>query len=144
MQIYIAGIMQGSREDDLVNTQDYRSVIAEALEKKYTNVSVIDPFALYPESINYDIEQARKTFEDEVALAVEADMLIAYLPEASMGTAIEIWEAYRAERIVFTISPLAENWVIKLLGTRNFVTLEEFETFVESGELRKFLENYER
>ena len=60
MQVYIAGIMQGSREDDLVNTQDYRSAIAAALEKKFTNVSVIDPFAMYPESINYDMDKARR------------------------------------------------------------------------------------
>ncbi len=135
MQIYIAGIMQGSREDDLVNTQDYRSVIAEALEKKYANVSVIDPFALYPESINYDIKQARKTFEDEVMLAAEADMLIAYLPEASMGTAIEMWVAHKAGKRIIAVTPLAHNWVVRLTADEVLPDLESLLAAIEDGRL---------
>jgi len=69
-------------------------------------------------------------------------VLIAYLPEASMGTALEIWEASRAGRIILTISPLAENWVIKALATRNFVTLEEFADFVLQGKFESLLRVY--
>ena len=35
--------------------------------------------------------------------AARADVLIAYVPEASMGTAVEIWEAYRAGKPILTI-----------------------------------------
>jgi hypothetical protein len=34
-----------------------------------------------------------------------------------------------------TISPLTENWVIKLLSHRVFATLDEFTQFVARGEL---------
>ena len=139
MQIYIAGIMQGSREDDLVNTQDYRSLIGEALEKKYANVSAIDPFALFPESINYDINQARQTFEAEVALAAEADMLIAYVPEASMGTAIEMWVAHKAGKPIIAVTPLAHNWVVRLTADEVFPDLESLLAAIEDGRLARLL-----
>ena len=135
MQVYIAGIMQGSREDDLVNTQDYRSAIAAALEKKFTNVSVIDPFAMYPESINYDMDKARRTFEDEITLAAEADVLIAYLPEASMGTAIEMWVAHKAGKRIFAVTPLMHNWVIRLTADEVFPDLESLLEAIEDGRL---------
>ena len=59
-------------------------------------------------------------------MAATADVLVAYVPEASMGTAIEMWQAFKAGAHVFTISPLAENWVVKFLSQRVFATLDEF------------------
>ncbi len=135
MQIYIAGVMQGSREDHLVNTQDYRPMIADALEKKYTNITVIDPFALYPESFSYDINQARQTFEDEMVLAAEADMLIAYLPEASMGTAIEMWVAHKAGKRIVAVTPLAHNWVVRLTADEVFPDLQSLLAAIDNGRL---------
>ena len=35
----------------------------------------------------------------------EIDVLLAFVPEASMGTAIEMWEAYQHGAAVITISP---------------------------------------
>ncbi len=142
--VFLAGIIQGSREGEGIHDQDYRARLKSVLEAALDGAQVYCPFENHPQSVGYDDDRARSVFVGHVEQARDTDIIVAYLPEASMGTAIEIWEAYRAERIVFTISPLAENWVIKLLGTRNFLTLEEFEEFVESGELRKFLENYER
>lgn len=139
MQIYIAGIMQGSREDLLVNTQDYRSLIAEALEKKYDHVSVIDPYALFPESVGYDLEQARKTFEDEVLLAADADMMIAYLPEASMGTAIEMWVAHKAGKPIIAVTPLTHNWVVRLTSDEILPDLESLLQAIEEGRLEELL-----
>ena len=74
------------------------------------------------------------------AEAARADVLIAYLPEASMGTAVEMWEAHRAGKPVLTISPLAENWVVRFLSTRVFPSLVAFESFVAEGELEKLFE----
>ena len=139
MQIYIAGVMQGSREDHLVNIQDYRPMIADALEKKYANVTVIDPFALYPESFNYDINQARKTFEDEMVLAAEADMLIAYLPEASMGTAIEMWVAHKAGKRIVAVTPLAHNWVVRLTADEVFPDLQSLLSAIDDGRLVRLM-----
>jgi hypothetical protein len=54
---------------------------------------------------------------------------------ASMGTAIEMWEAYRSGVRVFSISHMVANWVVKLLSSRVFPTLEAFEDFVVNGGL---------
>jgi hypothetical protein len=72
---------------------------------------------------------------DTTALAGQVDVLVAYVPEASMGTAIEMWEAHHAGVQVLTISPMAENWVVKLLSSRVFPTLEAFGAFVADGGL---------
>ena len=73
--------------------------------------------------------------------AGRADALVAFVPEASMGTAIEIWEAYRHQRPIFIISPLRENWVIRFLSTRVFETHEEFIGFVASGEFQRAIQS---
>jgi hypothetical protein len=57
------------------------------------------------------------------------------VPEASMGTAIEMWQAYGAGIPVVSISPMFDNWVIKFLSARAFATLEEFAEFIASGGL---------
>ena len=79
-----------------------------------------------------------------LSLAAEAgqsDALIAYLPEASMGTAIEIWQAYVNRRVIFTISPLSRNWVVRFLSNRVFADLEQFAQFVASGEFKRAVES---
>lgn len=87
-------------------------------------------------------EKAKQAFEHLVNEAASADAIIAYLPTASNGTAIEIWEASRRGKPVFTISPMTENWVIKFYSTRVFSTMEEFATFVRSGELMAFMKKH--
>ena len=135
MRVFIAGVMQGSRTDERVTDQSYRGVITRILQENLETVEVVDPWALHPESKEYDAERAMETFESMNALAAQIDVLVAYLPEASMGTAIEMWEAYRAGAHLFTISHMSHNWVVKLLSSRVFTTLEEFEAFVQDGGL---------
>jgi nucleoside 2-deoxyribosyltransferase len=83
--------------------------------------------------VDYDTDQARETFVEMVRLACTADVVVAYVPQASMGTAVEIWEAYVRGVPVYAISPLAENWVIKLSSKRVFPALAEFEAFLAQG-----------
>ncbi len=135
MRVFIAGVMQGSRSDDKVNSQQYREVIAQILEEGMEGIEIIDPWALYPNSKIGDDEQARLAFLHTSMLATEMDMLVAYLPEASMGTAVELWEAYRAGVLIYSISPMVENWVIRLFSSRVFPTLEAFKAFVTNGGL---------
>lgn len=135
MRVFIAGVMQGSRTDDRVVDQSYRKAITCLLQENLTEVDVIDPWALYPDSEGYDLDQAHETFMRMNALAGQVDVLVAYVPEASMGTAIEIWEAYRGGAKVFCISPMAENWVVKLLSCQVFPTVDAFEAFVTNGGL---------
>jgi len=65
-----------------------------------------------------------------------ADIVVAYLSQASMGTAIEMWRAYEKGVPVLTISALAENWVVNFLSTRVFPTMDEFAVFIEQGGLK--------
>ena len=62
-------------------------------------------------------------------------MVIAYLPEASMGTAIEMWEAYQHGVAVVTISPMKHNWAVKFLSHALYADLEEFQAALRSGQL---------
>ncbi len=135
MRVFIAGIMQGSRTDDRVTDQSYRQFITRVLRENLNPLQIIDPWALHPDSEAYDRERAYATFMQMNAEAGKADVLVAYLPQASMGTAIEMWEAHRAGARVYAISPMTENWVVKLLSTQVFPSLEAFEAFVVAGGL---------
>ena len=74
-------------------------------------------------------ERIRYIFETNVKRAVESDIIIAYIPSASMGTAVEIHEASKAGKIVYTISPLSSNWVIRLYSTEVFSSINDFQQF---------------
>jgi hypothetical protein len=140
MRIFIAGIMQGSREGQGICEQDYRQAITEAILARHPAVEIVDPFVLHPGSVDYDPDDGRRTLLDMAALAAEADLLIAYAPEASMGTAIEIWQAYQAGVPVLTISPMAENWVVKFLSARVFPTMADFIACIAEGGLDEFMD----
>jgi hypothetical protein len=135
VRLFLAGIMQGSRTDLGIHSQDYREMIRCEILSRYPEAEVFCPFELHPNSVDYDEALGRQTLLDEAAQAAAADALIAYVPEASMGTAIEMWQAYHAGKPVWTISPLAANWVIRFLSTRVFPDLEAFLRFVRSGGL---------
>ncbi len=135
MRVFIAGIMQGSRPDRGIDVQDYRSEIAQILQSHVPKIEVVDPIALHPDSVSYGPEQAKQTLLELATLAGQVDMLVAYVPSASMGTAIEMWHAYQGNARVYTISPLANNWVVQSLSDRIFPDMVTFATFVANGGL---------
>jgi hypothetical protein len=139
MRIFIAGIMQGSRRDKGMEDQNYRQRIASAIRARVPDADILDPWELFPDSPTYNSDQARQVFMSLNDAAATANVLIAYVPEASMGTAIEMWQAFRVGARVLTISPLTENWVVKLLSHRLFATLDEFEQFVARGEFETMI-----
>ena len=139
--VFIAGVMQGSRRDDGIDDQDYRLRIAAALQNHLPHVHVTDPWTLHPDSVNYDTEQARACFVENVALAGAADVLIAYLPHASMGTAIELWTAHHNGTYVIAVTPLVHNWVVRLTADEILSNLESLLRYVEDGRLRQLLES---
>ena len=114
MHVFLAGVMQGSRRDHLIDDQDYRSQITNALKSHIPEVMITDPFARNPDSVDYSLDRARTTFLTNTAKAAEADVLIAYLPTASMGTAIEMWTAYQEGAYIIAVTPLRHNWVVKV------------------------------
>jgi nucleoside 2-deoxyribosyltransferase len=134
MRVFLAGIMQGSNADDGVHAQDYRAVLASVLRAHVPGVEVFDPWAVYPDSPGYPDDQVRAVLAANIREAAASDLVIAYLPQASMGTALEMWEAWRAGVPVIAITPLAANWVVRTCAARRYETLEHFVAAVEAGD----------
>jgi len=144
MEVFIAGIIQGSLNGKAIHDQDYRGRIKRLLQQALPDADVFCPFETHPQSVHYPPNKARKVFLELMERAGDADVLVAFVPQASMGTAIELWQAYRNDRIVLTISPLTENWAVRFLSTRVFESLEQFESWVSQGELAKLLQQRNR
>ncbi len=140
MQFFVAGIIQGSIEELEIHSQDYRVRIREMLKKHFPEAEVFCPVEHHPNSLYYAFEEGQRTFFDLMARAAEADVLVAFLPEASMGTAIEMWEAFQRGRVVLVVSPLKGNWVVKFLADAVLNSLEDLEIFITSGQLKALSE----
>jgi molybdopterin converting factor small subunit len=138
-RVFIGGIMQGSRRENTIDTQDYRQIIGQCLYRHLSEVEVIDPFELHPNSTAYSTDEARHTLIELAHTAGQADAAVVFVPEASMGTALEMWEAYRGGKPVYAISPLIYNWVVRCLATRVFIDIEEFCAFVAGGDFERSL-----
>ncbi len=139
-RVFIGGIMQGSNRAMAICDQGYRKRIAEVVCGHHPQVEVIDPFQIYPDSMTFDRERAVQTFLSLLDVAAQADLLIAYLPDASLGTAMEIWRAYQAGRPVIAISPMTQNWALWATTRHIFPDLETFERFVADGGLCPYLQ----
>jgi len=140
MRIFIAGIMQGSHAEAVLHDQDYRRHVKELLAAHFPEAEVYDPLADHANSINYDNMTGRDVFFRHNEMCREVDVLLAFAPEASMGTAIEMWEAYRHGAAVITISPLRHNWAVKFLSHVLYADVEEFEAALKSGRLARRIE----
>ena len=134
--IFIAGIIQGSKKGKVLHNQDYRKDLKRILNKYFPEARIIDPVAVHPESVYYTYETGKKVFHNSIRQALSSDLVIAYLPEASMGTAIEMWECHRKNVPVWTISPLRENWVVKFLSEKVFSSLKELESYLKKCRAR--------
>jgi hypothetical protein len=138
--IFIAGIIQGSCLGKDICQQEYRSELTTLLRDNFPDWNVFCPVENYPNSVNFPDEKASDAFFDLMGKAGKADVVIAYLPQASLGTAIELWQAHQAKKTIFTISPMSENWVIKFLPNKNFESLETFKAFVQNGDFKNIIE----
>lgn len=144
MRFFLSGVIQGSIVGLAISSQSYRDELKALLRESFPHPEhvLLCPIELYPDALNFSPEEGKEAFERLVEEAAGADAVIAYLPTASNGTAIEIWEAAKRGTPVFTISPMTENWVIKFYSTRVFPTMDDFAAFVRSGELMAFMKNH--
>ena len=140
MQIFIAGVMQGSRLDRYIDDQDYRSTIAQVVLDYHPEFEVVDPNELHPNGVDYDDELAKATLLEMAGLAGQADLVVAHAPQASMGTAIEMWQAFRAGIPVVTISPMTANWVVRHISDVVLHDLAAFRSWVADGGLAPLLD----
>lgn len=139
MQLFISGIMQGSIHEMSVHDQNYREQIATIVRRRYPDVEIVDPVQLHPNSVTYAREEAVVTFLDALERAAAADLLVAYLPEASLGTALEVWRAHEAGKPVVAISPMVNNWMLWATATHIIADLDQFSAFVAEGRLDPYL-----
>jgi len=138
MKIFLAGIMQGSVRDDTIHPQDWRGPIREIILRRIPDAEVYCHYSEHPNSLTYSGGKIREPFDDGVRRCAGSDLVIAYLPSASMGTAIEMYEAYQNGAVVLTVTPMAANWVVRLYSHAVFATLEELDVFLADGRLEAF------
>jgi len=142
MKIFIAGIMQGSEIGAKLHCQNYRDVLKEELKDAFPGSDVYDPFEKNKDSIDYPNDLGKRVFLGHNRMCgTEIDLLVAFAPQASMGTAIEMWEAWQNGAVVATISPMSENWVVKFLSDLVYPDLDAFLSALRSGKLSDFVKN---
>ncbi len=139
MKIFLAGIIQGSKIEEAIHEQDWREPIRVSLEEHLPEAQIYCHYTAHPNSLTYTGEKIRATFEDGVTRARNADILVAYLPSASMGTAIEMYEAWQAGALVLTVTPMAANWVIRLYSHKIFRDIDGFVEYLRSGQIQQRL-----
>ena len=137
MKIFLAGIMQGSHREPVLHEQDYRSRISRLLTAHLPGAVVYDPLADHGNSIEYDDDKGREVFFRHNRMCREVDAVVAFVPQASMGTAIEMWEAHRHGRAVIAISPLEHNWSVRFCSHQVYPDLESFESALTSGDVHR-------
>jgi len=137
MRFFLAGIMQGSHAAARCHGQEYRASITRLIESHFPGADVYDPHAEHSGSLDYSHETGRDVFFRHNRLCREIDVLVAFVPEASMGTAIEMWEAHQHGAAVVTISPLRHNWAVKFLSHALYADLPAFEAALQSGDVAR-------
>lgn len=133
-RIFVAGVMQGSHQAAVLHGQEYRQELVQLLERHFPTAEVYDPLADHRQSLGYDETRGREVFFAHNAMCAEADLLVAYLPTASMGTAIEMWEAFRHGALVVSISAMEHNWAVKFLSHLRYPDIEGFAVALAQGE----------
>jgi len=133
VRIFLAGIMQGSHRDPLLHDQSYRTHLRDLLAQHLPTAEVYDPLADHANSLEYDDRQGRQVFFHHVDMCRHSDVVLAFLPAASMGTAIEMWAAHQSGRVVISVTPLEHNWVVRFLSDHVYHSLEAFERELIDG-----------
>jgi len=141
LSFFIAGIIQGSKKGRSIYDQSYRDSIRDILTSVFgaDNIDVFCPFENHQQSVEYDDEKAKEVFFHHIDKLKSCHALIVYLPEASLGTGIEMWEAFHSGRIVITISPMHTNWVVRLFSDAVCADIDAFRELAASGSLQKIL-----
>ena len=137
MEVFLAGIMQGSMVELAIHPQDWREPIRQLLGRYLRDANVYCHYSQHPNSVSYELPRVRATMADGIERAGRCDLLVAWLPSASMGTAIETYEAWRSGAIILTVTPLATNWVLRSYSDRLFADLAELEAFLAQGGLEE-------
>jgi hypothetical protein len=71
--------------------------------------------------------------------AGQADLLIAYLPVPSMGTAMEMWEAFQANTYIIAVTPLIHHWAVRFTADEIMPDLDSLLADIENGRIPQLL-----
>lgn len=144
MNFYLAGVMRGSEEGSLFKPQGYRNRLVKLIEEYFPGSEIYDPLGQcdVQDSNNATFEDGRKVYFEEVAEAAKSDVLIAFLPEASMGTAIEMWQAYMDGVYIISITRMRENWTVRYLSNVIFANLTGFEFALQKGLIKPSIDQF--
>ncbi|MEI8191647.1 MAG: hypothetical protein WCI75_18185, partial [candidate division NC10 bacterium] len=130
----------GSIAQAQIHDQGWREPIKTALGRFLPEAEVYCHYSRHPDSITYGLPEIKKTLQDGIEKAAQSELVVAYVPGASMGTALEIYEAARAGAAVVSISPLCANWVLRAYSDVILPDVPSFERFLASGGLMRLLE----
>ena len=139
MKVYISGVMQGSKRGLEIQDQEYRQVISDAIKIYCPNAEIVDPFLLFPDTAAFDDQRTRKVLFMMADQAASADIVIAYLPEASMGTTLEMTRAYDNGKVIISISPMENNWFIRAVSATILPSLDDFCTWINKTQLTELV-----
>jgi hypothetical protein len=140
MNVFLAGIIQGSLTEPTIHDQDWRQPVREVLRRHLPDADVYCHYSRHPDSIGYELPEIRRTLAEGLERAAGCDLLIAYATSASMGTALEMYRAAGARAAVVAISPMAANWVLRAYSDAILPHLGAFERWCRDGELHKLLQ----
>jgi hypothetical protein len=110
------------------------------LAKHFPAARIYDPLEDHENSLDYDAARGREVFLKHNRMCGQVDMVLAFVPEASMGTAIEMWEAHRHGRFVVCVSPLEHNWAIRFCSDALYPDVEALAMALENGDLQRQLD----
>ena len=139
MRFFLAGIMQGSHLALTIHNQSYRQHLKRLLAEHFPGAEIYDPLADHSDSLSYDENRGREVFFHHNQLCSEVDVVLAFVPEATMGTAIEMWQAYKHGKAVIAVSPMKHNWAVRFLSHEVYADLDELEAALRSGRLAERL-----
>jgi hypothetical protein len=161
---FIAGTMQGSRRGADQIEQQYRQEITQIILSVCPTATIHCPSAIMVKALAKNEQAIRKAhatlakqktldtrqfdmplealtsmFHELVDVAAASDVCIAYLPhhEASMGTAVEMFAAYRQGKTVITVTDMRQNLAILSCSTLVIPSLRELghalSSFMDTG-----------
>jgi hypothetical protein len=138
-KVFLAGTMQGANRGTEVSDQSYRTTIPALVRSSYPQAICFDPSAdvarqlgdpaitsmvkemiaaappvIHVEALPPQIGDLRDTFHRMTLEVEKCDLCIAYLPDGalSMGTAMEMYAAWRAGVPVVAVTELVQNLAI--------------------------------
>jgi hypothetical protein len=135
LKIFLSGIISGSLTGKEIHQQTYRDELRAILRECAPAATILCPWDMHPDAVNFGPEMARAALVAEIEAAASSDLIVAYIPQASMGTAIEIWEAHKRGVPILVITTLVHNWVVLLTARQTFPTIDDFAAFARSGGL---------